>query len=132
MKNLSRGSQLFDADGRTDRRNEAKCRFSQFCEKAPKTVSETGCCDSDSNKNPVILGWQILEYTDPQNGSSNCTRNFCNYSKINTLYCSGRTVHQMFILCNYNVLLTVVGLVCNELLPCVYVCYLMCIVLLCV
>jgi len=34
MKILSEGAELFHAVERTDRRDEANCRFSRFCESA--------------------------------------------------------------------------------------------------
>jgi hypothetical protein len=36
MKIRPVGAELFDADGQTDRRDEANSRFSQFCEKRLK------------------------------------------------------------------------------------------------
>jgi len=36
MKILSMGAELLHTDGRTDRHDEANCRFSQFCEKRQK------------------------------------------------------------------------------------------------
>jgi len=36
MKIRPAGAELFHADGRTDRRDEANSRFSQFCEKRTK------------------------------------------------------------------------------------------------
>jgi hypothetical protein len=33
------GAELFHVDGRTDRHDEANCRFSQFCERVKKTFS---------------------------------------------------------------------------------------------
>ena len=34
MKTRPVGAELFHADGRTDRHNEVKSRFSQFCDRA--------------------------------------------------------------------------------------------------
>ena len=38
MKIRPVGAQLFHADGRTDRRDEANSRFSQLCERASKLL----------------------------------------------------------------------------------------------
>jgi hypothetical protein len=46
MKIRPMAVELFCADGQTDRHNEANRRFSQFCEKRLRTVSEAATCSS--------------------------------------------------------------------------------------
>jgi len=43
MKILPVGTEIFHADGRTDRHDETYSRFSQFCEKKPKNITFETC-----------------------------------------------------------------------------------------
>ena len=69
MKILPVGAELFNANGRTDRHDEAYRRFSQFCECALKTIEKWpllninhNLCSSSSTQ-PTALSdifWNVL------------------------------------------------------------------------